>query len=127
MLTKGVIQLNQKYDTALVNIVAFGSFEPINIGPVRSKMVEFRLINKVESSDGLVSVTTASGEVIRVHPDLISDDGLETVKSNSTSRKGRKIKKTVLQPPSDSKGMAYKRNKEGNGACTQKEGSSKVS
>ena len=75
MLTKGVIQLDQKCDMASVNTVAFGSFEIINIGPVRSKTIEFWLINKVKNSDGLVSVITTSGEVIRVHPDLINDDG----------------------------------------------------
>ena len=78
-------------------MVAFGSFEPINIGPVKSKIVKFRLINKVESSDGLVSVTTAFGEMIRVHPNLINDDGWETVKSNSTSEKRKKTKKNCLR------------------------------
>ena len=56
-------------------MVAFGSFKPTNIGPVISKTVEFRLINKVESSDGLILVATASGEMIRVHFDLINHDG----------------------------------------------------
>ena len=71
-----------------INIVAFGSFEP-----VRSKMVEFRLINKVNSSDGLVSITTAAGEMIQVHPDLINDEGGKTVKSKSTSKKKKRTKK----------------------------------
>ena len=66
MLTKGIIQLDQKYDTASVNMVAFGSFEPVNIEPIRSKTVEFWLINKVESSNGLVAVTTTFGETIWV-------------------------------------------------------------
>ena len=56
-------------------MVAFGSFEPINIGLVRSKTVEFQLINKLESGHRLVSVITTSGEMIRVHPNLINDDG----------------------------------------------------
>ena len=75
MLTKGVLQPDQKCDIASVNMVAIGSFEPTNIGPVISKTVEFRLINKVESSDGLILVATASGEMIRVHFDLINHDG----------------------------------------------------
>ena len=35
MLTKGVIQLDQKYDTTSFNMVSFGSFKPINIGSIR--------------------------------------------------------------------------------------------
>ena len=95
MLTKGIIQLDQKYDTASVNMVAFGSFKPINIEPIRSKTVEFRLINKVESNNGLVSVTTVCGETIWVHPDLIKDSGWETVKSKSTSKRRAKTKKSL--------------------------------
>ena len=85
MLTKGVKHLDQKYDTASVNIMAFGLFEPINIGLVISKTIKFRLIHKVENSYGLVSVTTGSMEMIRVHPDLINDDGWEIVRSKSNS------------------------------------------
>ena len=76
-----------------VNVVAFGSFEPTNIGPVIPKTIEFRLINEVENGDGLVSVTTASGEMMQVHPDLINDNGWETVGSMSTSEKRWKAKK----------------------------------
>ena len=93
MLTKGVIQLDQKCDTALVNKTTFRSFEPTNIRHDISKTIEFKLSNKVKNSDGLISVTTSSGEVIRVHPDLINDDGWETVGSRSTSEKRRKTKK----------------------------------
>ena len=74
MLIIRVIQLDQKCNMLSVNMVAFGSFEPINIGHVRSKMVEFQLINKVENSDRLILVTTASGGVLRVYLDLINDD-----------------------------------------------------
>ena len=75
MLTKGVIQLDKKCESAEVNIVAFGSFEPTNILLVIQKMIEFQLINKVEDGDGLVSVAIASGEVIQMHPDLINYEG----------------------------------------------------
>ena len=54
-------------------MVAFGSFEPVNIEAIRSKTVKFRLIDKVE--DRLVSVATTSEEKIRVGHDLINDDG----------------------------------------------------
>ena len=56
-------------------MVSIGSFEPINIEHIKSKTVEFRLINKVESNDEFVSVTISSREMICVHPDLIKDDG----------------------------------------------------
>lgn len=41
MLTKGAIQLDKKYDSASVNMVAVGSFKPINIEPLAPKTVEF--------------------------------------------------------------------------------------
>ncbi|XXG41707.1 hypothetical protein AAC387_Pa01g2119 [Persea americana] len=46
MLTKGVIQLDKKCDFASVDMVAFGSFKPTNIGPFIPRTMEFRLINK---------------------------------------------------------------------------------
>ena len=67
-----------------------------------------------------LSRSTAYGEMIWVYPDLINDDGCETVKSKSTSEKRRKMKKIVSQLLPESQGIAYKRNKEGNGACTKK-------
>ena len=73
-------------------MVAFGSFKPTNIGPFKPKTVDFQLINTVENGDGLVSIITAFGEVILVHPNLINDEGWETVGSRSTSEKGGKPK-----------------------------------
>ena len=95
MLTKGVIQLNKKCASTSVKMVTFGSFKPTNIGPFILKTVEFRLINKVKNGDGLVSITTASGEVIWVHHDLINDEGWEAVGSRSTSEKTRKAKTSL--------------------------------
>ena len=95
MLTKGVIQLDKKCDSALGEMVAFGSFKPTNIGPFIPKTMEFWPINKVENGDDLISVTTASGEVIWVNPNLIYDEGWETVGSRSTSEKRRKAKKLL--------------------------------
>lgn len=46
MLAKGIIQLDKKCDTASINVVAFGSFEPIDVGPIVARTVEFRLIHE---------------------------------------------------------------------------------
>ncbi|XXG56108.1 hypothetical protein AAC387_Pa03g3610 [Persea americana] len=122
MLAKGVIQLDQKCDIASVKMVAFGSFEPTNIGSIISKTVEFRPINKVENSDELVSITTSFGKVIRVHLDLISDDSWEPVKSRSTSKKGKKMKRLLRNSRQTVKAQPIKETKEETEPAPRKKG-----
>ena len=98
MLTRGIIQLDKKCDFASVNMVAFGSFAPTNIKPFMPKGVEFRLISEVKNEDGLIPVTTSSGEKIWVHLDLINNEDWEMVKTKPTSKERRKMKNRFATP-----------------------------
>lgn len=88
------------YDSASVNVVAFGSFKPTNIEHRAPKTIKFQLIDKIGNKDGLVLITISSWEEIRVHPDLINDDDWKKVKPKSTTRERRNAKRFLrnLQP-----------------------------
>lgn len=68
-------------------MISFRQFEQVALSPPGTLMtVEFWVINRVQNEDGAVIVKTNIGKEMWDQPDLINDEGWETVKSKLTPK-----------------------------------------
>lgn len=57
--------------------------------------IEVRVINKLQNKQGLILVRTNASEELWIHPNLVNDEGWETIKFKPTSKERKQVKKQL--------------------------------
>ena len=71
MWKNGVITFDKNYGSASVNMISYGQTSK---SPKRKITTSFKVVNKIEASEGLVPYPTPDGQPLWVHPDLLEDE-----------------------------------------------------